>query len=149
MIMDRFTRGLIAGMVAGIPMNIWSLTANYINLSDTRLLDWGAIMIFGHYPQNTIQLITGQLAQLLWTGFVGIIFSFLVPIITSRLFLLKGAFYGFIMGFVFYAIPVLLETKYLSVTSTGTAISNAISGIIWGLTLAAVLRLLNEKKVLS
>lgn len=147
--MDRFTRGLLAGIVAGIPMNIWSLAAYYTDLSNQRLLDWGSIMVFGHYPQNIIQLIVGQISQLLWVGFLGVLFSFLVPIVTSQFFLLKGIFYGFITGFIIESIPFLLQTKYLAVTSTGTSLSNAISSFIWGATLAIVLRLLNKEKILS
>ncbi|MFZ7103317.1 MAG: hypothetical protein ACOWWO_11780 [Peptococcaceae bacterium] len=148
--MDRFNRGLIAGVLASIPMNIWDLFAYHIlNYSNLRYLDWGCIMLFGHLPTNLVQSLLGFASQLMWVGFLGVIFSFLTPFITSKTYLIKGAFFGFITGFIIYAIPVVFGTKYLSTSSTGTTVTQIFGGLIWGISLAKILTILNQKILLK
>ena len=144
--MDRTMRGLYAGMLAAIPMNIWSLFSFYImGLTDFRLLDWGSFLIFGNPPQNAVELIGGQVAQILWCGFLGILFSLIIPIITAGSLLIKGIFYGFITGFFIYVIPILLRTPILGNPTTGRVVSQALSAVIWGGSLAYALIFLNNR----
>jgi len=144
--MDRTMRGLYAGMLAAIPMNLWSYISFYlIGLTDFRLLDWGAFIIFGNPPANIVETIVGQLAQILWSGFLGIIFSLLIPITTSKSLVIKGVFYGFITGFFIYAIPVIFRTPILGEPTTGRAVSQAIAGIIWGGSLSYISVYLSRK----
>lgn len=43
--MDRFYRGVIAGTVGGIIMNIWDLFSYYVlDFADLRYLDWAAVL---------------------------------------------------------------------------------------------------------
>lgn len=45
LIMDRFYRGVIAGTVGGIIMNIWDLFSYYVlDFADLRYLDWAAVL---------------------------------------------------------------------------------------------------------
>jgi uncharacterized membrane protein YagU involved in acid resistance len=81
--------------------------------------------------------------QVLWVGFLGVLFAFLVPEVTSRGYLGKGIFFGIVSGFIIYAIPVLFRVPNLAVFSTETVISDHVGGVIWGLTMAYVLRLLD------
>jgi len=148
--MDRFNRGFLAGIIAGIPMNIWDLASYHLlKFSNLRYLDWGSIMLFGRLPENTVQITLGLVSQLMWVGLLGIIFSYLVPLITSRKHVFKGAVYGYLIGFVIYSIPVVFGTKYLSTSSTGTTITQLIGGLIWGITLAEALRKLDEKRLVN
>lgn len=131
-------------------MNIWDLFSYHIlNYSKLRYLDWGSIMLFGQLPKNSLQFLLGLISQFLWAGFLGIIFSFLVPLITSRTHLIKGAFYGFITGFIIYAIPVVFGTKYLSTSSTETTVTQIIGGLLWGVSLAEVLHILDKNSLIK
>lgn len=144
--MDRTIRGLYAGMLAAIPMNLWSYLSFYIiGLTDLRLLDWGAFVIFGNLPQNIVETIVGQATQILWSGFLGIIFSLLIPITTSNNLAVKGAFYGFITGLFIYVIPIVFRIPIFGDPTTGRAVSQAIAGTLWGVSLAYVLFYLNRK----
>lgn len=143
--MDRTICGLLAGVIAAIPMNIWSLFSFYIlGYADFRLLDWGAFVFFGHQPKNLTEIIAGQVAQILWCGFLGILFSLLIPVVSSKYLILKGVFFGFLTGFIIYAIPTILQTPIIGNVSTGTAVSNSLSGIIWGYSLTYTLIYLNK-----
>ena len=77
--MDRTIRGLIAGIIAGIAMNIWSLTAFAIQLKDIRILDWASVYALGRLPQNMLEEIFSLIIQLMFSGFLGIIFALIIP----------------------------------------------------------------------
>jgi len=142
--MDRFYRGFVAGVVGGLAMNVWSLFSYYIlNFSEQRFLDWASMIIYGSLPTSTFQIVYAQIIQLLWVGLLGIIFALLIPAITSRFYLGKGVIYGLMSGFIIYAITTLFRTPNLVIFSTTTVLSNHIGGIIWGLTMAYVLRRLD------
>jgi len=142
--MDRFYRGFVAGVVGGLAMNVWSLFSYYIlNFSERRFLDWASMIIYGSLPTSTFQIVYAQIIQLLWVGLLGIIFALLIPAITSRFYLGKGVIYGLMSGFIIYAITTLFRIPNLVIFSTTTVLSNHIGGIIWGLTMAYVLRLLD------
>jgi len=144
--MDRTIRGLLAGMLAAIPMNIWNLFSYYIlHLTDSRLLDWGSFVFLGNRPQNAAEVIIGQAVQILWCGFLGIIFSHLIPATSSRNILIKGLFYGFITSFFIDAVLILLQIPFFGNPTTGRSISQAISATIWGAALAYSLVYINRK----
>lgn len=104
--MDRYLRGLIAGIIGGVAMNLWTVIKTHFE---------------GFYA---------LINQLTWVGLLGIAFSYSFPLTTSRSYLI-------------YAIPVLLQTPVLSKHSLQTVLSNHTGGLIWGLTMAQVLRWLD------
>jgi hypothetical protein len=146
--MDRFFRGLVAGIAGGVAMNIWSAFAYYIlKLPIRRFIDWAGIVLYGDYPHTVYESLFALLMQILWVGLLGVIFAYMIFQATSRGYLIKGAFFGIISGFFIYAIPTLLGSKHLATTSFTTVISNHFGGLIWGLTTAQTVRWLDNKFV--
>ena len=146
--MDRFHRGLVAGIVAGLAMNLWTLLPLFIlNWEVLRFIDWAGIVIFGDLPRSHLQGLFALVMQLLWTGLLGVGFAYLIPQVTSRGYLIKAAFYGIIVGFVTYAIPTLFQMPFLAQHSFATVISNHIGGLIWGVVMGLTLRWLDAREV--
>lgn len=146
--MDRFFRGLIGGLAGAVVMNIWDFISFYLlHFTNRRYLDWASIFLYGSLPNNIFESFYALVAQILWTGFLGVILAYLIPQVSSRGSLVKGAFYGFITGFFIYAIPVAFKIPYLYKTPFGITLSQSIGGILWGMTLAWVLKLLDERGV--
>ena len=140
--MDRTFRGLIAGMCGGVMMNIWSSISHYmLKFADLTFVDWGSIIIFGYRPSNLPVSLVAFIAQLFWAGFLGIILAFLLPVITSRGYLIKGALFGFLASFFIYSIPVLFEIHHLKDLSLGTAVTDLSGSVLWGITAVIVLRI--------
>lgn len=139
--MDRYHRGLVAGMIAGIPMNIWDLISyHYLYFSKLRYLDWSSVTIFGHLPKSNAEIAFALASHFFWVGFLGMIFAFLMgEKITSRKYWLKGLEYGYIVGFLIYAAGIAFKMPEITMRTAGTAVSQFIGGSIWGLTLAFVL----------
>ena len=66
---DRFTKGLIAGLIGGIAMNLIDYIFFYLfNFSKERLLDFGAETIFGHRASTLIETVIAQSGQLMFAG---------------------------------------------------------------------------------
>lgn len=146
--MDRFFRGLTAGIVGGIAMNLWSAFAvSILDLKIRRFIDWAGVILYGDLPRTHFQGLFALIIQLLWVGLLGIIFAYLISYTTSRGYLLKGAYYGVVIGLIIYAIPALFRTPYLTLHSTATVLSNHTGGLIWGLTMAQTLRWLDKRVV--
>lgn len=145
--MDRTFRGAIAGIAGGILMDVWDLFSHYyLHFGSFRYLDWAAMMIYGEPPENIYETIVSLITQVLWAGFLGIIFSFLILKITSRGYLIKGAFYGFMVCFIIFSIPVLLRVPHLYQTGPNTQFAHVIGAVIYGITTAAVLHQLDNKQ---
>ncbi len=142
--MDRFYRGLTAGMVAGVPMIIWGHGAYYLGLGNLRFLDWAGVIIYGSLPETLFQVVYAQIAHLLWLGFLGIVFSYLIPKVTSRGHIGKAVIFGYVVGFFTHAIPVLFAVPHLAATHSQTVIHNHVGGVIWGLGLGYILRVLDH-----
>lgn len=146
--MDRFFRGLIAGMLGGVAMNLWTLVALYVlNWEIIRFVDWAGIILFGDLPRSHLQGLFALWMQILWSGLLGVGFAFLIPQVTSQGYLIKSAFYGVIVGFFSYAIPTLLQVPILAEHSFATVFSNHTGGLIWGLVLGASLKWLDKRKL--
>ena len=108
--MDRTFRGLIAGIIAGIVMNVWNLTDFYLfHITNLRLLDWVAVLTSGEKSQSFFQSITDLIIQLIWDGFLGIIFAHLLIKITSRGVIVKSVLYGTLCWFFFRVIAILFK----------------------------------------
>ncbi len=138
--MDRFSRGFIAGTYGAIIMNIWSFISYGLNYAKLRFLDWASVLLFGNVPANTVELVTALFAHIIWSAVIGIIVAYLMPLITSERYLLKGALFGFISGFLFISIPIIFQVPFLNNHATGTTVSIIIGSLLWGIITAASLR---------
>lgn len=142
--MDRFFRGLVAGIFGGIAMNMWTLIAvKILNWQIIRFIDWAGVILYGELPKSHVEGFFALVMQVLWAGLLGTVFAFLIPHVTSKGYLIKGVFFGIMAGFIIYAVPTILQTPILKGLSFINVLSNHIGGSIWGLTMAQTLRWLD------
>lgn len=138
---NRFERGFIAGIIGGIIMNVWSFISGYIQFTEVRIVDWGGIMFFGHTPPFTlIETIVALGLQLGFSGFLGVIFAFLIPVITSRNLYFKGLVYSAAVWFLIYGVTTLFRVPGTVPATVGTVFSNLISAFLFGLGTAFYLK---------
>ncbi|MCW3489227.1 hypothetical protein [Dethiobacter alkaliphilus] len=144
--MDRVVRGLIAGIAGGLIMNVWDFISKYIlDFHDHLYLDWAATIIYGHPPVNLAEFIFSLLAQIAWSGFLGLLFVMLMPYADSKNYLIVGGFMGFLASFLIFSIPQIFKIPGLMNLSTTTVISHSIGAIIWGYVVAQTMQLLKLK----
>lgn len=135
---DRLTMGFIAGIVAGIVMNIESYVAYALDLDTLRFVDWSGVIIFGHQPPFSVgEILFAQLCQLFITGVLGIIFVYLIPRVTSENIVLKGWIYSVATWLVIYVLDIfLLEIEGITELPLRSAVSNIVGASFYGLVLA-------------
>ncbi len=142
---DRFTRGFIAGAAAGILQDVIDYVLYLLRIVELRYLDWAAIILFRHEQANGFSETSFALvAELFFSGILGIAFAYLIPRITSRNYFFKGWLYGVTVWFAIYSIMVLFQVRGLHAVDFSTAVADFITSSVYGLALAAVLLWLDK-----
>ena len=145
-IRDRVTRGLLAGIVAGIITKGYDVLAFYLHFSTLRWLDFSGIMMFGRKPLSLGEQIFATLSVWFFHALLGIIFVMLIQrMISSDNLFLKGWFYGVVWWFMIFAIAHLFKIPQLALVPLKTSVSNFVGASIWGLVLAAAVKWLDRK----
>lgn len=147
--MDRTTRGLLAGIIAGIAMNTWNLFDYYgLHLTEIRFLDWLSVLITWTKPENGLQTVVALILQTtIWDGFLGIVFAHLVVAVSSKGIIYKSVFYSILLWFAFKVIVNLYRVPILSAPGEQPypgRLSNLLAAIIWGIVMALMLRKLEK-----
>lgn len=145
--MDRATRGLLAGIIAGIAMNVWNLFDYYVfHITEIRFLDWSYVLLTLNKPENFLQGVIALIIQIIvWNGFLGVVFAHLLVLITSKGIVYKSTIYALLLWFIFkvavnfYQIPVLSGVQPFS-----GAISNLMAVILWGIILGLTLKIFEK-----
>ena len=142
---DRVTASFIAGIIAAIAMNIVDWIGYSLGLYGERLLDWAAVAIYGRLAENVYEVVFAQIAQIIFSGFVGIIFAFLLLKLTSENYIIKGWLFGVFAWFGLYAISSAIRLPTLETHEFNAVFSHFITSSIYGIVLALVLNRLDKK----
>lgn len=139
---DRTFRGLIAGNIAAIVMNIWNLIDYYFfHITNLRFLDWIAVLASGEKPESIFEVIVDLILVMVWDGVLGIIFAHLLVKITSRGMIIKACIYSTLLWFIFRTIAVLYKINpLLAGQNFPGRLSNLLSALLWGIILGWVLK---------
>jgi hypothetical protein len=145
-IRDRFTRGWISGACGGLIGGIISFLLFWTGLSQLRLTDWTAILVFGRTPPFSL---ADQIYALFVlggsSGIIGILFVFIVPLITDKNLYFKGWIIYLIPWWIIYLLTALAKTEGTLNLSVLTALSDGISTSIAGIASVYFHRLFEPK----
>lgn len=144
--MERCFKGLISGMAAGFIMDIWGfLVKDILRIATRNYIDWTSVVIYGFLPRNWYEFSFAFGTHILWTGLLGITLAYLPPRLSSQGFWIKGALFGFFVGFFTYGVAILLRMPFFTKIPFPTAATNATGGIFWGIMTAHILKWLDAK----
>ena len=125
-----------AGVLASIALNAWDLFSYYVlQLADLRMLDWAGMVLYGSIPQTSFQVVSSLAMQLLWSGFRGILFSYLVPDIRSQWYVGKAIIFSLVLSFFESGVTVLYRVPHIAPSTSGTVFSDQIGSLLWGVPL--------------
>ena len=110
---DRLTRGFIAGVLGGIAMSLTNFISYVLGIAEVLYLDWAAVLIYGYRFSTTGEAVIAQGGQFLFSGIAGIIFAYLIPMVTSVNHLFKGMLFGLTVWFGSYK-----SSKYIQYNGT-------------------------------
>jgi hypothetical protein len=151
MLEDRLTRGFIAGLAGGTAMNILNLIYVHFNnhCEDCRYFDWSAVLLYGNKATSMAEIIIALIAQVVFTGFLSILFAFLVTLINSKHLWFKGWLYGILCWFFIYAVFIIFKIPEFGHRSVPTVISFFVTSSAYGIIQAEVIRRLDQKASMS
>jgi len=144
---DRLAKGFIAGLAGGVAMNIINLISYYLNIAELRYLDWAALLIYGTKPYSAVEAVFAQMAQLIFVSVLGVILAYLMPVVTSKNYLLRGWLYGSLVWFSVYGLSYLFKMQATIPLRIDTAFSDLISASVFGLVTVEILRRLDVNRV--
>ncbi len=135
---DRFTNGLLAGVLAGIAHASWSLTSRFIlQWTEKSVAGFGALLSFNRAPEGLFEHIWGLLVFLGGSAGLGVVFVYFVRLVTSERLYLKAIFFSmaswFFIGDVI--VPRISGTTEAPFT-LGTVASAAAGSVLFGVVLA-------------
>jgi len=147
---DRTTKGFIAGVIGGIAMNIVSYISYYLNIANLRFVDWPSIFVTGQSATNALLVLFSLLVQLIFAGFLGIVFAYLISkLVTSINYVFKGLLFGVLSWFAIYSLTYIANVPKLTPLTMGTAVTDFMGALVFGFVLAETLNRFDTREKLS
>lgn len=133
--MDRFVRGFIIGAVASGIKDILSwLDYFYLHFTDATYAHLMGIVLFGRKPVTISELILSQTVEVMFEGFLGVVFIYFAYKTASKKNLwFKGIFFANAVYFSTFAIGSLYKLPVVYSPSVGTNASTLITSTIYGI----------------
>lgn len=144
---DRFTKGFLSGVIAGIPALAFALTAASLKWTTLRWSNFAAILIYGQKSTNLIEEVFSSLGVFFFCGILGIICAFIIPKISSSNYLLKSWVFSIAVWFFIFVVTLLYKVPGLLIIPFKTAVSNFIEATIWGFSLGYCLKWLDGRLI--
>lgn len=133
---DHFTNGWIAGVAAGASAAIFNLIINWLfDIGAKHFIDFAEVLIFGHRAHNLAEFGLAFVGYLLFTGILGVIFAYLLPVIRFRYHLFKSLVFSLAVWFMVYAIVLLLKAPVLTEFGFDITFNNFVTASVFGLAL--------------
>ena len=145
MLFDRFIRGLLAGIIAGIAMDTIDLIGYWLKLDQARYLDFAAVIAFGKTASSWMETILSLIIELMFKGLLGVLFVFLIPKIKSKYLIIKAILFGTTTWFIIYSIIVLSKATKFPKVDAGVALSHLINSSVFGIVLTLTLYWIEKK----
>lgn len=147
---DRFMNGFTAGVLAGMTASLVDLIlVSWLKFGSIRFLDFSGVFIYGGKPLNLPEALFAQFGELVWDGFIGILFVYFITDIRSRYLLIKGAVYGLIVWFITYALVILYRVPAFKKIALESAMENAFVSMLYGFVLATAVLYLQRRERLK
>lgn len=110
---DTFFRGAFAGVVGGLLKDIVSLVLLAVRIVENAHIQLHAVVAFNRRPRGFIEGAFGFFFDLIFSGFIGLLYSLLVRAIKTRHHLLLGFFTGSMVWFFVKALILAFDIDKL------------------------------------
>lgn len=146
---EKFIRSFVAGVIGGMVKDGFDFISYYVlHFVNYRYLDFAAQILYGNKPKFWWDSIFAQLIELIFCGFLGVLYYAVIPKESNQNYLIKGWLYGVAVWLFLCTMGMIYKIPYFTKTSWQTTNSDFITSSIYGVVLAWSLRLL-DKKVLK
>ncbi|HBG16921.1 MAG TPA: hypothetical protein DDW93_09095 [Firmicutes bacterium] len=144
---DKYTSGLLAGLAGGIAATPVNLLLIYLfKIGSLRFVDFAGTFVFGHFPRGFWEFVVTYLVYLGFSATLGVVFTYLTSFAPNPRFLIKGIHFGAGIWFFSYAITLLFKIPRLKTVSLGSAVTNFLASMTYGLVVALTLQWLLKQR---
>jgi len=137
---DRLTRGFISGAVSGLVVTLLNMVSGSIGLNTLRWVDWMCIVMYDHVPPYSFgETIFSFFGLIVFNGALGVVFAYLIPLISNKNLPFKGWFFGVSAWFLLDGLTTLFHIEGTTPLPLISSISSYASASLYGLFLAQLL----------
>ena len=135
---DRFTKGLVAGALAGVVHAAFSLTSRFIlNWTDKSVAGFGSLISFNKSPEGLFEHLWGLLVYLGVSAFLGVVFAYLILLISHEMIYLKAIVFSAASWFLLLDVITPRISGMTNAPFTlGTVSSESVGSALYGIVLA-------------
>ena len=148
MIKDRLVSGALAGSVGAVIQNTYAFIAKSLGFQGPVYIDYGEYLLFYKDQSGPLTSFFGFIGHFVWDIIIGIIFAYLILNTSSRYYLLKGILYGVIVWFLIKAGSTLFKIPEVITVLPHTVAFFFFGSILFGISLAYTLKLLDNAKII-
>lgn len=143
---EKFIRSFLAGVIGGVIKDLLDLIFYYCcQFNNYRYLDFAAMIIYGKKPFFWWDTIFAQFIELIFSGFIGIIYTTIIPRATNKNYLMKGWLYGVAVWLFLCTMGMIYKMPFFTLTPWQTTNSDFLTSSVYGIVLAGILRFFDQK----
>lgn len=142
---DRFIAGAVAGFIGALIQLIYGYGIKTIGLTDYAFHDFGQIFILTLTSSGFLGDLVGVLSQVTNGAIVGIVFAYIISLTSSKYYLIKGLIYGTVLWHLFLGMGTMYKLPGFGVIKADSALATLIGSIIYGISTAYLLKVLDSK----
>lgn len=142
---DRLLRGFIAGILAGIVLDVTNIVSFSFGITELSFLDWSSAFFFGFRPTSSLGVVFPVLLHLFFAGLAGVLFVYFLAGVKRGNPYLKGVLFSLAVWVSIGAVNQILTGKPVPPLDSGTLISNIVAITAYGLVLAFTTKWLDER----
>lgn len=146
---DRLVVGGLAGLTGAAVQNIYSYVIKSLNLATYTYSDFASTILTNRVYTDPVGVVAGFLAYLSVGVILGVLFAYLLSATSSNYLYIKGLLYGFVLWFILTGFGTIFNLATFRGLSPVSALSILVGGLLFGVTLAAVLEMLDHKTTLQ
>jgi small basic protein len=136
---DRFIRGIISGIIAGILKDVPAVILKYlIEKPHSTFWDYMSLLTLGKIPNSWDEYLLSLIVEVLWCAVLAIIFVYLQPKFQSEFYIVQGVGYGTFIWLLIRAMVYFFQTSELIHDRPLAALMNLSISIFYGVTVAVV-----------
>jgi hypothetical protein len=142
---EKLIRSFVAGVIGGIVKDIVDFIFYYLlHFGNYRYLDFAAQILYGTKPHFWWDSIFAQFIELIFCGFLGVLYYVLIPKETNKHYLIKGWLYGVSIWLFLCTMGMIYKIPYFTKTPWQTTNADFITSSIYGISMAGSLRVLER-----
>lgn len=137
---DTFFRGALAGVVGGLLKDLANLVLQAFKLVENSYMTLHAVVAFNRRPQRFVESFFGFVLDLIFSGFIGLLYSLFVRSLKTRHYLLLGFFSGSLVWFAVKALILAFNIDMLqkNLTLVTDPIFNWLLSALYGVVVASL-----------